>query len=159
VEQRLLIETARKGLPYREMTGAARSLVYRLAIASGLRYSALENLTTRSFDLGYQPTVTILAGYSKNGQTAALPVPPDLATDLRPHLEDLEPGMPAFPLPPGEGAEMLRWDFQAARIPYRDPGGLVYDFHALGCQLATNADAAGSAPGSFRGSCGTAPWS
>jgi len=38
---------------------------------------------------------------------------------------------------------MLRADLEAAGIPYRDPSGLVFDFHALRCQTATLADTAG----------------
>ena len=41
---------------------------------------------------------------------------------------------------------MLRIDLAAAGIPYRDASGLVFDFHALRCQCATLADAAGVSP-------------
>ena len=51
-----------------------------------------------------------------------------------------------FALPPGKGAKMLRCDLKAAGIPYRDVSGLVFDFHALRCELATLADAAGVSP-------------
>jgi Phage integrase family len=37
-------------------------------------------------------------------------------------------------------------DLKAAGIPYRDAGGLVFDFHSLRCELATLADAAGVSP-------------
>src|SRR4051812_24006385 len=35
---------------------------------------------------------------------------------------------------------------EAAGIPYRDAGDLVFDFHALRCQCATLADGAGVTP-------------
>ena len=41
---------------------------------------------------------------------------------------------------------MLRADLAAAEIPYKDASGLVFDFHALRCQTATLADAAGVSP-------------
>jgi len=41
---------------------------------------------------------------------------------------------------------MLHAHLARAGIPYRDAAGLVYDFHSLRCQLATNADAAGVSP-------------
>ena len=41
---------------------------------------------------------------------------------------------------------MLRPDLDRAGIPYVDAGGLVFDFHALRCQMATLADAAGVTP-------------
>src|SRR5690606_20894398 len=53
---------------------------------------------------------------------------------------------PVFALPPNDGATMLRGDLAAAGIPYRDDAGYVFDFHALRCQLATLADAAGVSP-------------
>jgi hypothetical protein len=41
---------------------------------------------------------------------------------------------------------MLRPDLEAAGIPYVDASGLFFDFHALRCQTATLADAAGVSP-------------
>ncbi len=41
---------------------------------------------------------------------------------------------------------MLRPDLDQAGIPYVDAGGQVFDFHALRCQMATLADAAGVTP-------------
>ena len=41
---------------------------------------------------------------------------------------------------------MLKVDLAAAGIPYRDPAGLVFDFHSLRCQCATLADQAGVSP-------------
>ena len=41
---------------------------------------------------------------------------------------------------------MVRRDLEAAGIPYRDAGGLVFDFHSLRCELATLADQAGVSP-------------
>ncbi len=141
-----LIRAAHEGPTYRKMTGPARALCYRLAVATGLRFSEIKSITPRSFVLGSEaPMVTVAPGYTKNGQTATLPLPHDLADDLAPYLATIAPEAPAFPLP-GRGADMLKVDLQAAEIAYRDDAGRVFDFHSLRCQLATLADQAGVSP-------------
>jgi hypothetical protein len=139
---RRLIEAAHIGPRYRRMTGPARALCYRLAVVTGLRYSEIKSLTPEAFD---GDTVTIQAAYAKNGQTATLPLPPDVASDLAEWVQDMPSGSPIFPLP-GRGADMLKIDLQAAGIDYRDASGLVFDFHSLRCQTATLADQAGCSP-------------
>ncbi len=141
-----LIQAAHEGPTYMKMTGPRRALCYRLAVGTGLRYSEIASLTPEAFDLtGDHPTVTVEAGYTKNGDRATLPLPLDLAADLRPLLAALPPKTPVFPLPE-KGAKMLRADLAAAGIPYRDASDLVFDFHSLRCQCATLADAAGVSP-------------
>ena len=46
---------------------------------------------------------------------------------------------------PEKGSESRR-DLAAAGIPYVDASGLFFDFHALRCETATLADAAGVSP-------------
>jgi integrase len=146
-ELRRLIEAARIGEPFKSMTGPMRSLCYRLAVASGLRYSEIGSIVPESFDWQSSPaTVTIRAAYAKNGQTATLPLPDDLAPDLAAYVADRPTGRPIFPLPHDKGAAMVRRDLEAAGIPYRDAAGRVFDFHSLRCELATLADAAGVSP-------------
>ena len=146
-ELRLLVEAARTGKPFRSMTGPMRELCYRLAVASGLRYSEIGSIEPESFDWNASPaTVTIKAAYAKNGSTATLPLPDDLAADLRAYVATVEAGKAIFPLPHDKGAEMLRVDLKSAKIPYRDAAGRVFDFHSLRCELATLADAAGISP-------------
>src|SRR5262249_42169088 len=121
-------------------------LCYRLAVATGLRFSEIASIRQDSFDWE-SPSVTVAAGYTKNGDPATLPLPRCLADDLAAYVATLPPGTPVFPLPRrGWGAEMLRVDLDAADIPYRDAAGLVFDFHALRCETATLADAAGISP-------------
>jgi Phage integrase family len=91
-------------------------------------------------------TVTVPACYTKNGNTATLPIPNELVDDLASYVAAMTPGRPVFPLPTEKGAKMLRRDLKAAGIPYRDNGGLVFDFHSLRCEMATLADAAGVSP-------------
>ncbi len=146
-ELRRLITAAETGERFKSMTGPMRALCYRLAVASGLRYSEIGSITPESFDWKADPaTVTIRAGYAKNGQTATLPIPGDLAADLAPYVAGRPPRKPIFPLPHDKGAAMVREDLDAAGIPYQDASGRFFDFHSLRCELATLADAAGVSP-------------
>jgi integrase len=144
-ELQRLIDAAHVGKPYKSMMGPMRALCYRLAVASGLRYSEIGSIKPESFNWD-ECTVTIQAAYAKNGQTAALPIPPDLAADLKPYVATKAPGERIFPLPHDKGAAMLRVDLKTAKVPYRDAARRVFDFHSLRCELATLADAAGVSP-------------
>ena len=140
-----LIRAAEDGPSIQGVPGPTRALIYRLAIATGLRYSEIRSIVPASFDWG-APNVTIPAAYTKNGDPATLPIPDDLADDLRPIVAALTPGAPVFSLPKEKGARMLRLDLETAEIPYQDDSGLFFDFHALRCQMATLLDAAGVSP-------------
>ena len=124
-ELRLLTEATQRGQEIVGMTGPARALCYRLAVATGLRYAEISSITTGSFDWK-APSVTVAACYTKNGHTATLPLQDDLVGDLASFVAELPPGSVVFPVPTGKGAKMLRYDLKAAGIPYRDESGLVY---------------------------------
>jgi integrase len=141
-ELRELIEAAEHGPVVMWMTGHTRALIYRLAAATGLRYSEIGSIQPESFDWGAR-SVTVPAGYTKNGETATLSLPAELVADLKPYAGRCEAGKPVFPLQVSKGATMLRHDLKAAGIPYRDAAGLVFDFHSLRCEMATLADAQG----------------
>ncbi len=144
---RRLIDAAQRGACFEKMTGSARALCYRLAVATGLRYSEIASITPQSFAWNARPvTVCVPAAYTKNGQTATLPLPDDLVRDLADHARATTQEEPLFPLPFEKGAEMLRTDLEAAGIPYCDGSGQFLDFHSLRCQTATLADAAGVSP-------------
>jgi integrase len=49
-ELRRLIEAAERGPAYQAMTGPARALCYRLAVATGLRFSEIASIKPESFD-------------------------------------------------------------------------------------------------------------
>lgn len=66
-ELRKLIDAAATGPDFQRMTGPARALCYRLAVASGLRYAELASLVPESFDFQNGPGVTVAAAYAKNG--------------------------------------------------------------------------------------------
>jgi integrase len=145
-----LIEAAERGPVSWGMTGGARALSYRLAAATGLRYSEIRSITPESFDWE-APSVTVAACYTKNGDPATLSLPKDMVDDLRAFVATIEHRAPVFLLPEEKGAKMLRVDLKAAGIPYRDAAGLVFDFHSLRCEMATLADAAGVSRGVIQG--------
>jgi hypothetical protein len=140
-----LVEAAQRGTEFMGMTGHARALCYRLAVATGLRYSEIASITPESFDWR-APSLSVAAAYTKNGDPATIPIQADLVDDLAHYVATLPLGVPIFPLQVEKGAKMLRRDLEPAGIPYRDASGLVFDFHSLRCQTATLADAAGVSP-------------
>ena len=156
MELRRLIEAAesRPRLPGHDGPGPA--LCYRLAVATGLRYSEIASIAPESFDWK-APSVTVAAAYTKNGDPATLPLPS--GPGGRPGRLRRRRGPRGRPSSrcPTKGAEMLRPDLDAAGIPYRDASGLFFDFHSLRCETATLAERPGSRPASSRGSCGIDP--
>ena len=140
-----LVAVADQGPTFMGMTGPARAMCYRLAVATGLRYSELASILPGSFDWDAS-SVMVAAAYTKNGEPATMTIPDELVADLRAYVAPLPSDAPIFPLPEQKGAKMLRFDLEAARIPYRDDAGLVFDFHSLRCEMATLADAAGVTP-------------
>jgi len=146
-ELQRLVRAAHEGCECLGMPGPARALAYRLAVATGLRYSEIRSIAPESFNWSADPpTVTVAAGYTKNGQIATLPLTEDLGSDLRPYVASVPPGSAVFPLPAEKGATLLRFDLEAAGIPYVDEAGRYFDFHSLRGMTATLADAAGISP-------------
>ncbi len=144
-ELQRLIAVAERGPGVLGISGSVRALCYRLAVATGLRYSEIASIKPESFDWK-APSVRVAACYTKNGQTAVMPLPDDLASDLRQFVAPLNPSLPVFPLPKDKGAELLQADLAVAGIAYQDASGLFFDFHSLRCQTATLADQAGVSP-------------
>ena len=87
-------------------------MLYRLAIETGLRASELRSLTRESLGLdGSDPTVTVMAAFTKNRQAATLPLRPNTASDLQSLLGVKLPTAAAFNMPkPYEVIDMLRAD-------------------------------------------------
>lgn len=140
-----LVAVTETGGTFRGMSGPARALCYRLAVATGLRYSEIMSVTPSSFDWE-AATVTVQACYTKNRDLATLPLTDELARDLRAWVDGMEPERPIFPMPKGKGAELLKIDLEAAGIAYQDESGRFFDFHSLRCECATLADAANASP-------------
>src|SRR5262245_45863840 len=168
-ELRRLIQAAQVGPVRFGISGAERAIVYRLAVESGLRANELRSLTRGSFNLeGEEPSVTVEAAYSKRRREDQLPLRPETAALLRPHLANKLPTARAFNFPRKEDtAEMLRADLDAARakwfkegatpaeraerersstLAYRDHAGLVADFHSLRHTFISNLARAGVHP-------------
>jgi integrase len=128
---------AAKGPP-RMITGPERAALYRLAAGTGFRADELRTLTPERFHLeGEQPTITVLACYSKNGKEAVQPITRGLAARLRPFLEGKAPGSPVLHVPV-RTAQMLRADLKAAGIDPFDSAGREVDFHALRSSYITH---------------------
>jgi integrase len=114
--QRLVTVTDR-GPMFLGISGPARALSYRLAVATGLRYSELASVTAESFNWE-APSVMVAAAYTKNGDPATFPLPRDLVSDLSAYVAAAPPGRPVVPLPADKGAKMLRFDLEAAKISH-----------------------------------------
>lgn len=82
------------------VSGQERSVVYRLAVESGLRANELRTLNRSSFDFeGELSTVTVDAAYSKSRRQDVLPLRHEMAELLRAHLATKLPQAPAFTMP------------------------------------------------------------
>jgi len=83
-EVRRLLGAAYQGPTRARLTGSKRSLVYRLAVESGLRANELASLTKGSFDFRAEPaTVVVEAGSSKRRRRDTLPLRRDTAAELQ----------------------------------------------------------------------------
>jgi|GEM_PF-1058825 len=96
------------------MTGAERSLIYRLGIETGLRASEIHSLKRTSFDFDGL-MVRVEAQDTKNGKSAVLPVKAATMARIQAHLAKKMPTAAAFGLNPEHGARMIQTDLAAAR--------------------------------------------
>ena len=105
------------------MTGPDRGMLYALAAGTGLRSEELRTLTPERFDFGADPpTVTVRAGYAKNGHEAIQPLPAALADRLAPWIATKPPGRPVFEGITKTTAEMQFagvWRFLSGSVEYR----------------------------------------
>jgi integrase len=143
-----LVEATGKGVPFRDMTGPDRLVLYTLAANTGFRAKELSSLTPASFALGSKPaTVTVEAGYSKHRRKDVQPLRPDVAEMMRQYTAGKATQLPLWPGKWAKlAAEMLRKDLDAAGIPYRDEAGRVFDFHAIRGQFISFLAARGVHP-------------
>lgn len=96
------------------MTGPERSMLYRLASETGLRFAQLRRLTPSSFQLGKSPTVAVAVGDRIRGRYVMLPLRPETAEALGSFLIVPEANQPVFRFPDNP-AEMLHDDLLAAK--------------------------------------------
>jgi len=99
------------------MTAAARCLLYRTAIQTGLRSDELRGLTRGSFELAVVPAfVKVASGQTKNRQTAHQYLDADLVRDLVAYMATKTPQASVFTMPAEtDVADMLRADLADAR--------------------------------------------
>jgi len=116
------------------MVGYERSLLYRLAVESGLRANEIRSLLVGSFDFDRQ-TVTVESQHTKNHKEAVLPLRPDTAAELKQFLAGKLPSVKAFggtyKSLTDKTAEMIKADLAEAGISYCDESGRYADFHSL----------------------------
>ena len=146
----LVAAAKRSPEPFMGLSGPDRAMLYIVAANTGLRASELASLTPKSLSFdGARATVRCLAGYTKNGEEAVLPLRSEVAAMVRDWLADKPANERLWP---GEwasqrhGAEMIRIDLTAADIDYEDDEGRVADFHALRHTFISNLARAGVHP-------------
>lgn len=143
----ILLTATEAGKQHHGMTGRQRTLLYRLAIETGLRWSELRSLTKASFDLdGEYPNVTIKPEDEKAGRGATLNLRAELTEALKEYLTFQPSDARAFPMWIDKGADMIRRDMEAAGLSVKDEHGKVIDFHALRHTLGSLLAAAGIHP-------------
>ena len=144
----VLLTATLKGPKHHNLTGVQRYMLYILALSTGFRAGELHSLTWRLLNLSdSEPSVTILAGYAKNGKEATLPLRKDVAKLFKQWLEDsgFSPNDKVFPkFNKSKGAKMLRVDLEAAEIDYEDEAGRFADFHSLRHTFISNLDMTGT---------------
>lgn len=144
-----LIPAAMSGKKHHGLTGLERTLVYRLALETGLRWNEIVTLTRSNFHLDEKPYVSLGAADAKNGKDDVLPVSPELAGDLAAYFRKNPARLLAKAFAgiwQKKGADMLEKDLNAAGISAVDETGEVLDFHSLRHTCGTRLARAGVSP-------------
>jgi len=143
-----LLTATLKGSKHHNLTGKERYMLYTLALSTGFRAGELHSLTWRSLNLSEsEPSITVLAGYAKNGKEATLPLRKDVAELFRHWFADsiFSLGDKVFPkFNKSKGAAMLRRDLEVAGIDYEDESGRYADFHSLRHTFISNIGKSGA---------------
>ena len=148
-EQIKLFNAAMKAPTRGGMSGPDRALLYLFCLETGLRMNEVRSLTRSSFKLdNAQPTVVVLAAYSKHRREDELPLRPALVPLLVKHLAQLQPNEPAFNVHQDRKVvgKAFEADLADAGIAYRDQQGRIASFHAMRHSFITNLARAGIAP-------------
>ncbi|MHC4539736.1 MAG: tyrosine-type recombinase/integrase [Planctomycetota bacterium] len=127
------------------LTGYERSLVYRLALRTGLRYNEIRTLRRADITFGANLQITVKARNAKNKKAQSVPLFPELAKELERYFSE-NLAMPHAKVFSGmwknAGAETLRPDLELAGIEYETEEGFA-DFHSLRHACSTMLDEAG----------------
>ena len=119
-----LLEAAISGRVRYGMTGVERSLLYRLAIQTGLRAKEIDSLSCASIVVdGHQSYIFVPAANTKNREVARQVIPQVLANDLLIHASGRLSSAKLFNLPYLTNlARMLRQDLRDARDSWAKSG-------------------------------------
>ena len=143
-----LLAATLKGTKHHNLTGRQRYMLYTLALSTGFRAGELHSLTWRSLALSDSlPSVTVMAGYAKNGRQATLPLRKDVTELFRQWFDEGEYSLDDKVFPKfnkSKGAAMLRKDLEAVGIPYQDESGRYADFHAQRHTFISNVGRSGA---------------
>ncbi len=145
-----LIRAAAEGPIHRGLDGSHRALVYRLAAETGLRVAELAALRVCDLDLEEgRPAISLPARAAKNRKAARLELPVSTAKELSAVVSKKLPQAPLLDLPRSfrdKATRWLRFDLEAAGIPYEDERGRVADFHALRASFVSGLMRSGANP-------------
>jgi len=143
-ELRTLLDKTGAGPVRRNMTAAARRLLYELAVSTGFRSNECRTLRWLDIDLGGDPpTATVTAKRAKNHVAYAQPLTDSLVAGLkawRAQAGLVAPTAPVFPYTPAVDriARMLREDMADAGLAVEDSAGRPRNFHSLRHTFGTN---------------------
>ncbi len=144
----VLLTATLKGPKHHNLTGQQRYMLYTLALSTGYRAGELHSLAWRSLNLSEsESTVTVTAGYAKNGKETTLPLRKDVAELFKQWFDDSGFSLndKVFPkFNKAKGADMLKRDLEAVGIPYRDESGRYADFHAQRHTFISNVGKSGA---------------
>jgi len=147
-ETNALLTTTLKNSKHCNLTGKERYMLYVLALSTGFRAGELHSLAWRSLNLSdSEPSVTVQAGYAKNGKEATLPLRKDVAEQFWQWFTEggFSLSEKVFPMfNKSKGAAMLRIDLEVAGMPYEDDSGRYADFHSLRHTFISNIGKSGA---------------
>ena len=130
------------------LTGTERSLLYRLALETGLRWNEIYSLQRKDFILDAQSCIIAPASITKNSKEALLPLRNNIRKDFKEYFK-AKPALPSakpfIKMWKGRGAEMLYKDLKHAGIE-RENGQGIIDFHSLRHTFGTRLAKSGVAP-------------
>ena len=136
-EFKRLLRAAERGPERFHLDGRTRRLLYEFTFETGLRASEIARLLVKDFDFEHYRVIVQGVKASKNKRTRTQSLSPGLCRDLQDLFANKLPDTRAFNLIVKRGSMMIQQDLADAGIPYQDPTGACFDFHALRGQCAS----------------------